>query len=94
MRHFVLLLQLTALGTSRVIVTRQDEGDYFSGIVTVQCHEISAYEDSDGCHCDQGLTFSTEHMECQSYEGRGNYVYVSPTTEYHAQGGVMRRRRP
>ena len=73
MRYFVLLLQLTALGSSTITVTRRDEGDWFSGIETVQqCHEIRAYEDFSGCHCDHGLTFSTEHMECQSYEGRGN----------------------
>ena len=72
MRYFILLLQLTALGASIITVTRKDEGDWFSGIVTVQCHEISAYEDSGGCHCEHGLTFSTEHMECQSYKGRGD----------------------
>ena len=72
MRYLVLLLQLTALGSSIVTVTRRDEGDWFSGIMTIQCHEIRAYEDSGGCHCEHGLTFSTEHMECQSYEGRGN----------------------
>ena len=70
--YFILLLQLTTLGSSVITVNRRDEGDWFSGIVTrVQCNEIPrAYEDSGGCHCYHGLTFSTEHMKCQSYARR------------------------
>ena len=85
MRRLVLLLQLTTLATSRITVARKDEGDWFSGIVTVQCHEISAYDDSGGCHCEHGLTFSTEHMDCRSYEGRGNQLYVL----YHIKSLLM-----
>ena len=76
--YFVLLLQLTTLGSSVITITRRDEGDWFSRIVTVQCYEIpNAHEDSGGCHCDYGLTFSTEHMKCQTYEERGRMTIVT-----------------
>ena len=75
MRSFVLLLQLANLAFSIIMVKRQDKGDWFSGIVTVQCYEMRAYEDSSGCQCEFGLTFSTENMTC--YEGRGNYSRIA-----------------
>ena len=74
-RYFMLVLLFTiaSIATSIFTVTRNDEGDWFSGS---RCgHEFSTYEhDIGGCHCYHGLTFSTESMRCRSYKERGNHT--------------------
>ena len=64
---FILLLPFTA---SLYTVTRKDEGDWFSGY-RGSCHDLREYVHNSGCHCEHGLTFSSESMMCQAYEERG-----------------------
>ena len=55
-------------------VDRHDQGDIYGWhdiSEDTECNEYTSWPDAGRCHCNWGLTFSTEDNKCLSYRNQG-----------------------